>query len=197
MTRWLFTWWLLPVWAALGIVTGSLAGVEPPQNNRLHPARGRTAHAVWVYRTTDLSKMVRDVHLVVIGAPINTEVGRTVWSSNGESSLTFEIVDIGIQERLKGSFRQSVVRLERVAMDPLQPHVLLDPDGGPYELQQRYLLFLNKQPESSLYYLVNDDARFAIGPDERLHAVGDAPIAKAWNGRHLAEMRTAILLAAR
>ncbi len=152
----------------------------------------------WVYKTDDPSKMARDVETIVVATFIGSHPGRVVPSSTGESSLSFELNDFTVEDVVKGAIGRGPMTIERVAVSssPDGP-IAIDYDGGPYVPGTRYLLFVNQQPESSFYYLVNDEGRYAVSDQRTLIASGDGAVAAALDGKSLSDALTFVRAAAR
>lgn len=88
--------------------------------------------------------------------------------------------------------RRKSKTIERVAGGGADgQRVLFDSDGGAYVEGQRYLLFLKKQPDTEIFYLVNDEGRYAVDEHERLvPAARDGKVAQTLRNRALPAVRT-------
>lgn len=133
-----------------------------------HEAPVRAFSAAWAYRTDDPKLMARDVDAVVVATLVRTSPGRVAYSSDPSDSVPFELNEFRVEQGWKQLKTGALVTVERVGGAVNGERVLFDSDGGPYVTGQRYLLFLKKQPGSEVFYLINDEGRYALDGIERL-----------------------------
>lgn len=155
-----------------------------------------SSKALWAYRTDNAAKMARDVDAVVVARFSGATLGRTATSSNGESTLQFELNEFVVEEAIKGTRPGDSLIVERVSGES-EKQVIFDHDGGPYGEGESYLLFLRRQPGSDVYYLVNDEGRYSITADDRLRPVGEGKVAARLSGTSVAEARSFLVRALR
>lgn len=170
---------------ALGLVSSwafgrVLQAQHPPSSHA-----GRLA--VWVFTTDSVDEMARYADIVIVGKLVKRYPGRTAYSDGADHALEFELNDFLLSdEAVKGNGVGHTVTVERLSGTSV--------DGPVYEIGERYLLFLKKQPESDFYIVVNDEARFHVGPTGRLGSHARGRVAASLRGRRLEEARS--LLAA-
>lgn len=142
------------VLAAAGLVTGALGA-----NHLLLRPTPRSL-AVWkdVYRTP--GQLVRGVDAIAVATAVDVRPGRTATSENGEDVLHFELVDFDVIRGVKGIKTAERITVERTAAS--EGGLLLDADGGGFEIGQSYLLFLKLQGEGPNFLQVNDQGRYRI-----------------------------------
>ncbi len=157
------------------------------------PAPPHRFHAAWKQTFDAPSALARGVDVVAVATAVSTRPGRIAYSDNGEDSLPFEEVTFDVDRGLKGASPGDTLVVERAGgVDHERLAVLLDADGGPFEIGTRYLLFLNRQEDGPFLYQVNDQGRFRV-EKERLVAVSeDDPVAGFFHGRSLGESATLI-----
>jgi hypothetical protein len=180
-------WLLAAVFAGGGVVTGAIVGPmlsSPP--NSVHMA------AMWANNYSSLGEMRGSVDAVVMTTVLRTRPGRTVMTSFGKNVLPFTLVDLRIDEVLRGDVPKRIT-LEQTggARDGL---AYFANDGGDYEVGSKQLLFLNRQPDTNYFYLASPQGRFHVHADRLTAAVLDEPLAVEISGRNVASMRRAIRL---
>lgn len=150
----------------------------------------KRSHASWVYKTTDPARMARDVDAIVLATWVGVSPGRVAHSSNGEDVLAFELNDFTVEEVVKGNGVGGALTIERVATDQGGRMAVFDHDGGHFVPGTRYLLFLQKQPNTSFFIQINDEGRYVIDGRSRLRSPGSGKVADALRGRSLEDVRT-------
>lgn len=171
--------------AALGFLGAAYVGWE------LHAGAASPAvfsQAAWRVKFEAPSELARGVDVVILATAVSIRPGRVAFSDNGEDSLPFEEVSFEVARGMKGLKTGGTVIVERAGGVDYEGHnVILDADGGPFEIGETYLLFLNRQEDGPFYYQVNDQGRYRIGA-ERLVAISeDDPVAGFFHGKKLTE----------
>lgn len=154
----------------VGLATGTLlAGRFQSQEKH------RTA-AFWkeVYKTP--RELVHGVDAVVLATAVDIRPGRIATSENREDALRFELIDFDVVRGLKGVKDGERITLERAAES--ESGVFLDVDGGAFELDQSYLLFLKwKEDGDPAFYQVNHQGRFRVANNRLMAADPEDPVA--------------------
>jgi len=172
--------------AALGLTGAAYIGWEMHAVNAMPSV---LSHAAWKVKFEAPSDLARGVDVVILATAVSSRPGRVAFSDNGEDSLPFEEVTFEVARGMKGLKAGKSVVVERAGGVDYEGHnLILDGDGGPFEIGATYLLFLNRQEDGPFYYQVNDQGRYKIEGD-RLSAVGedDDPVAGFFHGRRLAD----------
>ncbi len=160
---------------------------------------GPRVKALWVYHANNASQMAKDVDAVAVAQHLGVRPGRTVFSTRGEAPLAFEQDDFIVVRAFKGLRGGEPFALERVATEQPDGPRAFDADGGAYESGQDYLLFLKKQKDTGLYYVVNDQARYGVDASGRLRAIrhdARAAVSQQLAGRRLADVPGILRLSA-
>ena len=139
-------------------------------------------HAAWKDRYTEPVAMMRGVDAIVVARMVGTSPGRIAYSDNPEDVVPFELNHFVVERGMKGLPAGAAVTVERVGGDAGGATVYLDADGGPYQQGETYVLFLNRQPETNFYYLVNDEGRFGLDSRNRLVPVSNGEVAQRMSG---------------
>lgn len=161
--------------AVVGAASGVLMG------NAFAPAPA--SHAAWKDVFEAAPQLARGVDSIVVAKAVAVEPGRVAYSDNGEDALPFQVYEFEVVNGVKGAQKGERVFVERAG----GPGLVLDVDGGPYELGATYMLFLNKQDDSPYHYQVNHQGRYLIS-DKTLYGVdpNDAVIS-FFEGRPVSE----------
>lgn len=171
--------------AALGLAGSAYLGWDT------HATQGtsaRLSHAAWVVKFDAPSDLPRGVDVVALATAVSTRPGRVAQSENGEDSLPFEEVTFEITRGMKGMRTGETVVVERAGGIDYEGHnVILDADGGPFEIGATYLLFLKRQEEGPFYYQVNDQGRYKVESGRLIAASEDDPVAGFFHGRSVEE----------
>lgn len=124
----------------------------------------------YVNTPASLEEMIKVADIVAVGTALRVSPGRVVPIDDSDTvnlSLAFQLVDLVVDEIVKGD-ALTVITLERLDDAQNGRPVTSHHDGGPFAAGSRHLLFLKKQDDTPYYYLVNDEARFAVTSDGRL-----------------------------
>lgn len=171
--------------AALGLAGSATVGWY------LHAAKAapvKLSHAAWKVKFEAPSELARGVDVVVLGTAVSARPGRIAFSANGEDNLPFEEVTFQVVRGMKGIKGGETVVVERAGGIDYEGHnVLLDADGGPFEIGSTYLLFLQRQEEGSFYYQVNDQGRYKVEGDRLLATSPEDPVGGFFHGKSFAE----------
>jgi hypothetical protein len=149
--------------ACLGAVSGWTTRARTATATVTEPR----ASAVWAYRAKDLATMTRDVEAIVLAKLEAIDQGRVVLSTRGEAPTAFEQDTFVVTRGVKGLVAGELFTVERVATRQADGGIF-NADGGSYAQGETYLLFLNRQPETGMYYLVNDEGRYVVDKAGRL-----------------------------
>lgn len=161
---------------ALGIAAGRLAAGHFFPYQTVH----RTA-ASWKETFGSPQGLSRGVDAVVLATVAEVVPGRTATSENGEDSLSFELIELDVVKGLKGVNAGERITVERAA--ETESGHFLDMDGGPFEIGQTYLLFLQRQEDGVHFYQVNHQGRFRVANDRLLAADPEDPVAARFHRR--------------
>jgi hypothetical protein len=151
------------------------------------PGEVRTA-ASWKEHFEGIGQMVKASDAVVLARADSVAPGRVAYSSNGEDSLAFEVVNFTVTRGMKGERTGSTVSVERVSSTQGDNIAYFNFDGGNFEVGGTYLLFLKRQEDGGpYYYQINDQGRFhEEGGQLRAVEPGD-PVASIFHGRSVKE----------
>lgn len=161
---------------AAGIAAGRLGAGHLFPYQQVH----RTV-ASWKETFGSPQGLARGVDAVVLATAAEALPGRTATSENGEDSLSFELVEFEVVRGLKGVKAGERITLERAA--ETESGHFLDMDGGPFEIGQTYLLFLQRQEDGGYFYQVNHQGRFRVANDRLLSADPEDPVAARFHRR--------------
>ena len=151
-------------------------------------AGGKRFHTAWKDTYAAPGAMVRGVDAIVMARFVGTSPGRVAFSDNPEDAIPFELNHFVVEQGMKGVRSGAAITIERVGGVANGESIVLDADGGSYVAGEQYVLFLKKQPESSFYYVVNDQARFSVDREQRLVPVSDGDVATALGGSSVREL---------
>lgn len=144
--------------------------------------------AHWKEHFSGLGQMVAASDAVVLARADSVAPGRVAYSSNGEDSLAFEVVNFTVTRGMKGERTGGTVSVERVSSAQDGTIAYFNFDGGDFEVGGTYLLFLKKQEDGGpYYYQVNDQGRFHEEGGRLVAASPDDPVAGALHGRSTAD----------
>ena len=176
---------LTMVIAALGAAGSATVGWH------LHTMKAspvKFSHAAWKVKFDAPSDLPRGADVVVLGTAVSSRPGRIAFSENGEDSLPFEEVTFQVVRGMKGIRSGESVVVERAGgIDYEGQNVLLDADGGLFEIGSTYLLFLKKQEEGNFYYQVNDQGRYKVETGRLVAVSPEDPVAGFFHGKSLTE----------
>ncbi|MCA1565999.1 MAG: hypothetical protein LC803_10255 [Acidobacteria bacterium] len=183
MTRKSF-WTYTLIIALCGLSVSAVFGWRHHQQPRNEPYTA----ASWKEHFKDAKALVKSADAVVLARVESIAPGRTAYSSNGDDSLSFEVVNFTVVDGLKGAKDGSSIAIERVSSNQDGTVAYFNFDGGSFEAGGTYLLFLKKQEDGGpYYYQINDQGRFH---EEGGHLRAVAPeddVAALFNGRTVAE----------
>ncbi len=174
------------VLAGGGVVMGAVVAPmlsPPPTSDGIRMA------PMWANSYSSLDEMRRSVDAVVLTTVIGTRPGRTVRTSFGKNILPFTLVDLRVDEVLRGN-APARITLEQTggARDGL---AYFASDGGSYDIGTQQLLFLKQQPDTDYYYLASPQGRFHVHAGVLTAAVADEPLAAQISNRNMASLRKA------
>jgi hypothetical protein len=155
----------------LAILAVGFTGGRIVADHLLERKAPRTA-AAWKETYRSPHELVRGVDVIVLASAADIRPGRVATSENSEDFLGFELVDLQVLRGLKGAKPGERITLERAAES--EGGHFLDADGGPFEVGQTYLLFLQRKEDGDPYfYQVNNQGRYRV-QNNRLVANGPA-----------------------
>lgn len=142
------------VGAGTGVLVGNAFAPNPP------------AHAAWKDVFEAPSELARGVDSIVLAKAVGVEPGRIAYSSDGKDFLSYQVYEFEVVRGVKGIATGERVFVERAG----GPGIVLDVDGGNYEMGATYLLFLNKQDDGPYHFQVNHQGRYLVS-DNRLYGI--------------------------
>ncbi len=165
--------------AVVGVSVSAMISWQSHQS--VEQARGEEAcntnkpnsAAVWkeVYSTPD--QLIAGVDSIVLAEAVSVAPSRVAYSDNSRDALPFELVAFRVSNPVKGAKSEQLVYVERAGgLDAKGQPIIIDMDGGSFEIGKSYLLFLKQQEEGPYFYQVNDQGRYEVVGDE-LKAVGN------------------------
>lgn len=161
--------------AVVGAASGVLMG------NAFAPAP--SAHAAWKDVFEAPSQLSRSVDSIVVAKAVGVEPGRVAYSSDGKDSLPYQVYEFEVVNGVKGAAKGERLFVERAG----GPGLVLDVDGGPFELGASYMLFLNKQDDGPYFYQVNNQGRYLIS-EKTLYGVDpNDSVSAFFEGRPVSE----------
>lgn len=150
-------WSLTLVLALVGATSGALLG------NYLTEGPQYKSHAVWKEVFESAPHLAQGVDAVVLAKAVSVAPGRVAMSANGKDGLPFQVYDFEVVRGIKGAATGERIQLERAGgAAPDGRQVILDVDGGAFEMGATYLLFLNRQEEGQYFYQVNSQGRYLV-----------------------------------
>lgn len=173
------------------LVTLTAVGTSLAVVESLHPESPRF-QAAWKDVFDQPEAMIRSVDAVVLARHVGTSPGRVAFSSDPGDAVPFELNHFTVERGMKGFRPDSALTIERIGGEQNGEVIRMDGDGGPFVAGDMYLLFINKQPESNYYYVVNDEARYAVGSDDRLESSSDGAVSSALRGKSVGEVASLI-----
>ena len=179
------TFWMYTVLVALcGLSISAVVGW-----NRHQEGPGQITTAAWKEKYGTAEELVKRVDTIVLAEAVSSMPGRVAYSSNGEDSLPFEVVEFRVIEGLKGAKEGQQVLVERAGgTDNEGRAVHVDIDGGEFEKGGTYLLFLKQQEDGPYFYQVNDQGRYQVsGGRLKGVALDDDPVAAVFQDRPVTE----------
>lgn len=140
--------------AGAGVLVGGAFAPQPP------------AHAAWKDVFEAPSQLARGVDSIVLAKAVGVEPGRIAYSSDGRDFLSYQVYEFDVVRGMKGAETGERVFVERAG----GPGIVLDVDGGNFEIGATYLLFLNKQDDGPYHFQVNDQGRYLVSGN-RLYGI--------------------------
>jgi hypothetical protein len=141
------------------------------------------SHAAWKDVFEAAPQLARSVDSIVVAKAVGVEPGRVAYSDNGKDSLPYQVYEFEVINGVKGAQKGERVFVERAG----GPGLVLDVDGGPFELGASYMLFLNKQDDGPYHYQVNYQGRYLIS-ERTLYGVDpNDPVISFFEGRPVSE----------
>lgn len=176
------------LYAAAGFVTmmGIVCGVFAAPLFHVHSPGPEMLRPQWAYNHRSLGEMARDVDAVVMATVDDIRPGRTVLMADGRTPLPFTLVDLNVERVLRGEVDDSLT-LEQTGGSVGDMSYYVDGDGGPYEVGERVLLFVNQQSDTDLYYLVHPQGRYRVVDNQLLAVAPDSPAGRRLDGRGVGE----------
>ena len=170
-TFWSVALAVVVVGAASGVLMGNVFSPAPP------------AHAAWKDVFEAPSQLARSVDSIVVAKAVGVEPGRVAYSDGDKDFLPYQVYEFEVVNGVKGAQKGERLFVERAG----GPGLVLDVDGGPFELGASYMLFLNKQDDGPYHFQVNHQGRYLIS-EKTLYGVdpNDAVIS-FFEGRPVAE----------
>ena len=171
-------WPLTLVVALVGTASGALLG------NHAASQPAYTSHAAWKEVFASAPALSRGVDAVVLARAVSVAPGRVAMSENDEDALPFQVYDFEVVHGVKGLATGESIRIERAGgVAPNGRQVVLDIDGGAYELGATYLLFLDRQKDGPYFYQVNAQSRYLVDNNRLWAADPGDHVAAFFEGR--------------
>ena len=150
---------------------------------------GARSRAAWAYEAQDLGLLTHYADAVVLARATETIPSRVAFSDLGDDSLPYEATSFVVERSIRGPAQGETIWVERAGgLDPVElVEVVIDADGGAFQLGASYLLFLKEQEPGGYYYQINDQSRFVVHGDRVLSFTGteDDPVVEALHGQRL------------
>lgn len=183
MTRRTF-WTYTLIVALCGLSASAALGWRRHQQ----PANDVRTAASWKQHFKDAKELVKSSDAVVLARADSVAPGRVAYSSDGQDSLAFEVVNFSVIDGLKGEKDGSQVSVERVSNAQNGAVAYFNFDGGNFEVGGTYLLFLKRQEDGGpFYYQINDQGRFHDEGGHLQAVAPDDPVAALFHGRTVKE----------
>jgi hypothetical protein len=175
-------WSLTLVLALVSAASGALLG------NHLTGDVQYESHAVWKDVFDSAPRLAQGVDTVVLAKAVSVVPGRIALSADGKDGLPFQVYQFEVVRGMKGAAAGETLQIERAGgVGPDGRQVVLDIDGGPYEIGGTYLLFLNRQEDGPYFYQVNAQGRYLV-QDNRLWSVDPRDrVSAVFEGRSVQE----------
>lgn len=163
---------------AVGLFAGATVG------ERLAHSQRTLSQAAWAEVFDTPAGLARGVDVVALAQAVSVAPGRIAVSENGEDSLPFELVQFEVLSGLEGAADYDRLTVERAGGVDLEGRsVLLDADGGRFEIGGVYLLFLKRQPGSEYYFQVNHQGRYHLDGNHFESVAPDDVVAAHFHGQ--------------
>ncbi len=172
------------VLACSAIAAGVIAGVFAAPLLHVHSPGVEMLSPQWAHTYDSLDAMSVDVDAVVIATVDGTRPGRTVLTSNGTASLPFTLVDLSVEQVIRGKVADTIT-VEQTGGTVGDTALYIDGDGGMYQPGEKVLLFVNAQPDTGFYYLVHPQGRYHVINDQLFAVAPESPAGKSLDGQAL------------
>ncbi len=180
------TFWICTIIVAFcGLSVSAAIGLR---HTEISQPTANFSAAAWKekYRTTD--ELIKRVDGIVLAQAVAAVPGRVAYSANGEDALPFEVVEFRVVDGIKNFKTGDQVFVERAGgTDSEGNRLLLNFDGGDFELGNTYLLFLKRQEDGPYYYQVNDQGRFQVEGGSLKAVTPDDEVTAPLHGRQVRE----------
>jgi hypothetical protein len=157
--------------AGAGILVGNAFGPQAPAN------------AAWKEVFEAPSQLARGVDSIVLAKAVGVEPGRVAKSDDGKDFLSHQIYEFEVVRGMKGIASGERVFVERAG----GPGIVLDVDGGNYEMGATYLLFLNQQGDGPYHFQVNHQGRYLVDRGKLYGVDPTDSVSAFFEGRPLSE----------
>lgn len=141
--------------AVVGAASGAVLGTVLDQPTA-------SAHASWKDVFEAPSQLSRSVDSIVVAKAVAVQPGRTAFSSDGKDKLQYDVYQFEVVRGVKGAAQGETLLVERASGFANGERIVLDADGGNFEIGASYLLFLNKQDDGPYHFQVNNQGRYLI-----------------------------------
>ncbi len=150
---------------------------------------GASSRAAWAFEADDVDVLTRFADAVVLAKATDTVPSRVAFSDLGDDSLPYEATSFVVERSIRGPAVGETIWVERAGgLDPVElVDVVIDADGGAFEIGSSYLLFLKEQEPGGFYYQVNDQSRYVLHGDRVLSFAGTEhdPVVETLHGQRL------------
>lgn len=155
-----------------------------------HSDDAKRFHTAWKDQFDEPVAQIRAVDAIVVARLVGTSPGRVAYSTDPGDVVPFELNHFVVEKGIKGLGAGESFTLERVGGEIAGERVVLDADGGAYTDGERYLLFVNRQPESSFFYLVNPEGRYELDAADHLRPIDmTGPVSARLAGMTVGELQ--------
>lgn len=163
------------------ICTESTAGSLAPTAS----AKGEAevlGSVTWLVEAGSAGELTAAADLVVVARAVAQQPGRVAGDDGGE--VPFTLHGFVIDEVVKGQPEGRTLLVERTGgLLPDGRRMVVD-DGGSFEPQKTYLLFLERK-ESHLYYQINPQGRYEVDHDVLRGVDIEDPVVRSLHGKSL------------
>jgi hypothetical protein len=150
---------------------------------------GVRSSAAWAFEASDLGELTLSADAVVLARATETVPSRVAFSDLGDDALPYEATSFLVEQSIRGPAAGETIWVERAGgLDPVElVDVVIDADGGTFEVGSTYLLFLKEQEPGGYYYQINGQSRFVLHRDRLLSfaASEDDPVIESLHGQRL------------
>jgi hypothetical protein len=150
---------------------------------------GVRSSAAWAFEAGDLGELTLSADAVVLARATETVPSRVAFSDLGDDALPYEATSFLVEQSIRGPAAGETIWVERAGgLDPVElVDVVIDADGGAFDVGSTYLLFLKEQEPGGYYYQINGQSRFVLHRDRLLSFAGseDDPVIESLHGQRL------------